>query len=304
MLVVHLLLAVTALPGPKPPAIRFSEDGTARYVKNGQFDKAAIEPALAVESDPQAVDSALDLSFVLLALNQCEAAESTARRVIAGDEQNHKAHYLLGLSLLAQRRYTRDAVHSLRFARARFPNSQVALAEVLLGLLPFGVPVLGHAELIECQRGKVVDRLRASGALGAFVQQESRRSPDKVQVAVSAPLLKGEHERGEASLGRQLFLRGLVGAEIATRLAEGEASVQQLAEPFDISGPAISRHLKVLEQAGLISRGRDAQFRPCRLERKKLEEIRDWTKRMRRFWDESFDRMDDYLEEIMEEKSR
>ena len=91
---------------------------------------------------------------------------------------------------------------------------------------------------------------------------------------------------------------------IVQRLAEGEASVQELAEPFDISGPAISRHLKVLEQAGLISRGRDAQFRPCRLERKKLEEIRDWTKRMRRFWDESFDRMDDYLDEIMEEKSK
>lgn len=91
---------------------------------------------------------------------------------------------------------------------------------------------------------------------------------------------------------------------IIQRLAEGEASVQELAGPFAISGPAISRHLKVLEQAGLISRGRDAQFRPCRLEREKLEEIRDWTKRMRRFWDESFERMDDYLEEIMEEKNR
>ena len=91
---------------------------------------------------------------------------------------------------------------------------------------------------------------------------------------------------------------------IIERLAEGEASVQELAEPFAISGPAISRHLKVLERAGLISRGRDAQFRPCRLEHEKLEEIRDWTKRMRRFWDESFDRMDDYLEEIMEEKNR
>ncbi len=87
---------------------------------------------------------------------------------------------------------------------------------------------------------------------------------------------------------------------ILARLAMGEATVNELAEPFDISGPAISRHLKVLEQAGLISRGRDAQFRPCRLEREKLEAIRDWTKRMRVFWDESFDRMDDYLEEIME----
>jgi DNA-binding transcriptional ArsR family regulator len=89
---------------------------------------------------------------------------------------------------------------------------------------------------------------------------------------------------------------------IIQRLADGEASVQELAEPFDISGPAISRHLKVLEQAGLISRRRDAQLRPCRLEREKLEEIKDWTKRMRRFWDDSFDRMDDYLKEIMEEK--
>jgi DNA-binding transcriptional ArsR family regulator len=89
---------------------------------------------------------------------------------------------------------------------------------------------------------------------------------------------------------------------IIQRLAEGEASVQELAEPFDISGPAISRHLKVLEQAGLISRRREAQQRPCRLEREKLEEIRDWTKSMRRFWDESFDRMDEYLGEIMEER--
>lgn len=89
---------------------------------------------------------------------------------------------------------------------------------------------------------------------------------------------------------------------IIQRLSEGEASVQELAEPFDISAPAISRHLKVLEQAGLISRRREAQLRPCRLEREKLEEIRDWTKQMRRFWDESFDRMDDYLDEIMEDR--
>ena len=89
---------------------------------------------------------------------------------------------------------------------------------------------------------------------------------------------------------------------IIQRLSEGEASVQELAEPFDISGPAISRHLKVLESAGLISRRREAQLRPCRLEREKLEEIRDWTRRMKRFWDESFDRMDDYLDEIMEDR--
>lgn len=89
---------------------------------------------------------------------------------------------------------------------------------------------------------------------------------------------------------------------IIQRLSQGEASVQELVEPFDISAPAISRHLKVLESAGLISRRREAQLRPCRLEREKLEEIRDWTKKMRRFWDASFDRMDDYLDEIMEDR--
>ncbi len=89
---------------------------------------------------------------------------------------------------------------------------------------------------------------------------------------------------------------------IVQRLAEGDATVQALAEPFAISPPAVSRHLKVLEQAGLISRRREAQSRPCRLERERLDEIRDWTRRMRQFWDESFDRMDAYLDEIMEEK--
>ena len=89
---------------------------------------------------------------------------------------------------------------------------------------------------------------------------------------------------------------------IIQRLSEGEASVQELAEPFDISGPAISRHLKVLEQAGLITRRREAQLRPCRLELSRVQEIRDWTKQMKRFWDESFDRIDDYLEEILEDR--
>ncbi|MBX9454573.1 MAG: metalloregulator ArsR/SmtB family transcription factor [Rhizobium sp.] len=91
---------------------------------------------------------------------------------------------------------------------------------------------------------------------------------------------------------------------IIQRLAGGEASVQELAEPFAISGPAISRHLKVLEQAGLISRRREAQQRPCRLERKRFEDIQGWTRRMRQFWDESFERMDDYLEEIMKEEKQ
>ena len=85
---------------------------------------------------------------------------------------------------------------------------------------------------------------------------------------------------------------------ILARLASGETSVNELAAPFDISLPAISRHLKVLEQAGLISRGRDAQWRPCRLEAGPLEDIANWVERYRRFWDKSFDRMDAYLAEL------
>lgn len=85
---------------------------------------------------------------------------------------------------------------------------------------------------------------------------------------------------------------------ILARLASGETSVNELAAPFEISLPAISRHLKVLEEAGLISRGRDAQWRPARLEAAPLEEVAGWVERYRRFWDESFDRMDAYLAEI------
>jgi DNA-binding transcriptional ArsR family regulator len=85
---------------------------------------------------------------------------------------------------------------------------------------------------------------------------------------------------------------------ILARLAAGETSVTSLAAPFDISLPAISRHLKVLEQAGLISRGRDAQWRPARLEAGPLEEVAGWVERYRRFWDKSFDRMDAYLNEL------
>ena len=83
---------------------------------------------------------------------------------------------------------------------------------------------------------------------------------------------------------------------ILARLAAGEASVNELAEPFDISLPAISRHLKVLERAGLISRGRNAQWRPCRLEAAPLREAAGWIDAYRRFWSDSFDRLDDYLE--------
>ena len=85
---------------------------------------------------------------------------------------------------------------------------------------------------------------------------------------------------------------------ILARLASGEATVSELAEPFAISLPAISRHLKVLEQAGLISRGRDAQWRPCRIETAPLQQLDGWVERYRRLWDKNFDRMDAYLAEL------
>src|SRR5437764_14377471 len=85
---------------------------------------------------------------------------------------------------------------------------------------------------------------------------------------------------------------------ILARLALGETSVSELAKPFDISGPAISKHLKVLERAGLIARGRTAQWRPCRLEGAALKEVADWVEHYRRFWDESLDRLDQYLKDM------
>ena len=85
---------------------------------------------------------------------------------------------------------------------------------------------------------------------------------------------------------------------ILARLADGEATVNQIAEPFAISLPAVSRHLKVLAGAGLISRGRDAQWRPCKLEAQALKPVDDWLATYRRFWSESFDRMDAYLAEL------
>ncbi len=89
---------------------------------------------------------------------------------------------------------------------------------------------------------------------------------------------------------------------ILARLASGEASVTELAAPFEMSMPAVSKHLKVLERAGLIARGRQAQRRPCRLEAGPLKEVADWAEDYRRFWDESFDRLDDYLRELKKEK--
>jgi DNA-binding transcriptional ArsR family regulator len=85
---------------------------------------------------------------------------------------------------------------------------------------------------------------------------------------------------------------------ILARLVQGEATVNELAEPFKISLPAVSRHLKVLEHAGLISRGRAAQWRPCKLEVQSLRAVDDWLSVYRRFWDESFDRMAAYIDEL------
>ena len=85
---------------------------------------------------------------------------------------------------------------------------------------------------------------------------------------------------------------------ILARLALGETSVTELAEPFEMSLPAVSKHLKVLERAGLIARGREAQWRPCRIEPRALKDVDDWLARYRRFWDESFDRLDVYLREV------
>jgi DNA-binding transcriptional ArsR family regulator len=91
---------------------------------------------------------------------------------------------------------------------------------------------------------------------------------------------------------------------ILKRLATGEKSVTALAEPFEMTLPAISKHLKVLERAGLISRGRDAQWRPCRLSAAPLKDVADWVEHYRQFWEESFDRLDDYLKEIQKKEKK
>ena len=85
---------------------------------------------------------------------------------------------------------------------------------------------------------------------------------------------------------------------ILARLTKGDASVTELAKPFDMTLPAISKHLKVLERAGLIARSRDAQWRPCRLKAQRLEEAADWVGRYREFWEQSFDRLEDHLREL------
>lgn len=89
---------------------------------------------------------------------------------------------------------------------------------------------------------------------------------------------------------------------ILSRLASGEKSVTELAEPFEMSMPAVSKHLKVLERAGLIERSREAQYRPCKLNAEPLKEVAGWIERYRRHWEESFDRLDDYLKQLQKEK--
>lgn len=92
---------------------------------------------------------------------------------------------------------------------------------------------------------------------------------------------------------------------ILARLAtSGELSVTELAQPFAMSLPAVTKHLKVLEKAGLITRGRDAQWRPCRLEAAPLQDVFDWVEPYRRFWDESLDRLEDYLKELQAQEKK
>jgi DNA-binding transcriptional ArsR family regulator len=91
---------------------------------------------------------------------------------------------------------------------------------------------------------------------------------------------------------------------ILGRLAKGETSVTELARPFDMTLPGISKHLKVLERAGLIARGREAQWRPCRLQANPLKDASDWIKHYRRFWQQSFDRLEDYLKELQSKERK
>jgi DNA-binding transcriptional ArsR family regulator len=91
---------------------------------------------------------------------------------------------------------------------------------------------------------------------------------------------------------------------ILARLASGECSVTELAEPFEMSMPAVSKHLRVLERAGLIARGREAQWRPCRLEAAPLKEVADWAERYRAIWEQRFDRLETYLQGLKAKETR
>jgi DNA-binding transcriptional ArsR family regulator len=92
--------------------------------------------------------------------------------------------------------------------------------------------------------------------------------------------------------------------QILARLAQGEATVTELAAPFDLSLPAISKHLKVLQRAGLIEQGRHAQWRPCRLKAERLRDVSDWVGQYRRHWEESLDRIDEYLRQLQTSEQR
>jgi DNA-binding transcriptional ArsR family regulator len=91
---------------------------------------------------------------------------------------------------------------------------------------------------------------------------------------------------------------------ILARLALGETSVTELARPFEMTMPAVTKHLKVLERAGLIARGREAQWRPCKLEAGPLKDVAGWVEHYRQFWEQSFDRLDDYLRELQSSESK
>lgn len=91
---------------------------------------------------------------------------------------------------------------------------------------------------------------------------------------------------------------------ILARLTTGQATVTELAQPFEMTMPAISKHLKVLERAGLIARGRDAQWRPCQLDAGPLKEVADWVEHYRHYWEEKFDRLDEYLLELKEKEKK
>ena len=91
---------------------------------------------------------------------------------------------------------------------------------------------------------------------------------------------------------------------ILARLTSGAASVTELAQPFEMSMPAISKHLKVLEHAGLIARGREAQWRPCTIAASPLKDVADWVAHYRQFWEESFDRLDEYLTELQKKEKK
>src|SRR6478735_11191714 len=91
---------------------------------------------------------------------------------------------------------------------------------------------------------------------------------------------------------------------ILARLTDGAATVKELSEPFDMSGPAITKHLRVLERAGLIQRGREAQWRPCTLDAAPLKDVAEWTNEFRRFWDASYARLDQYLQHLQTEEKK